>query len=55
MKEAFAAEKLLIETHGNVLAATAFLFGMGAPELSKKNLDDHDPHYQVIITAIATK
>jgi hypothetical protein len=38
-----------------VLAATAFLFGMGSPEISKEKLDDHDPHYQVIITAVAEK
>jgi SAM-dependent methyltransferase len=55
LKEAFLPEKFVIQTHGNVLAATAFLYGMGATELSRKKLDDHDPHYQLIITAVATK
>jgi SAM-dependent methyltransferase len=55
LKEAFSPDKTVIETHGNVLAATAFLFGMGSPEISKEKLDDHDPHYQVIITAVAEK
>ena len=55
LSEVFEAEKIVIQTHGNVLAATAFLFGMGATELPAKKLDDHDPHYQLIITAIATK
>ncbi len=55
LTEAFMPEKFVIQTHGNVLAATAFLFGMGATELSQEKLNDHDPHYQVIITAVATK
>jgi glycosyltransferase involved in cell wall biosynthesis len=44
-----------IKTHGNVFIASAFLYGMGVNEVKKKQLDHHDPHYQVIITAKATK
>ena len=32
-----------------------FLYGMGLPEIKKEQLDYQDPHYQVIITASATK
>jgi hypothetical protein len=44
-----------IETFGNVFIASAFLYGMGVNEVKKKQLDYNDPHYQVIITAKATK
>ncbi len=54
LKENFAGETV-INTHGNVLAATAFLYGMGRYELNEATLNSHDPHYQVIITAACKK
>ena len=53
--EVFPADHVQTTTHGNVLVASAFLFGMGLPELKKEEMDTHDPHYQVIITARAVK
>lgn len=53
--EHFDKEKIKLETFGNVLVATAFLYGMGLPEISKKKMDVHDKHFQVIIAGIATK
>ena len=53
--EVFPEGSVITETHGNVMVATAFLWGMGQPELKKEELDAHDPHYQVIITVAATK
>ena len=53
--ETFVPENIVTKTHGNVLAATAFLYGLGAPELTEKKLNVNDSNYQVIITAIATK
>ncbi|MFD2515168.1 glycosyltransferase [Pontibacter locisalis] len=44
-----------INTHGNVFAATAFLYGMGLAEVSKEKLDYNDPHYQVIVSVKAQK
>jgi hypothetical protein len=44
-----------LQTHGNVLAATAFLQGLAVEDLRPPELDRHDPHYQVIITARAVK
>jgi SAM-dependent methyltransferase len=55
LAESFPQGNLEIQTHGNVLVAAAFLYGMGLPELKKQQMDVVDPHYQVIITAIATK
>ena len=55
MGEYFAEDKISINTYGNVLVASAFLYGMGLPEITKKQLDHHDPHYQVIITVAVVK
>lgn len=53
--DAFGADNVIVETHGNVLAACAFLHGLAAQELTLDELDYHDPDYQVIITVRATK
>lgn len=55
LAEVFPTEHTTVDTFGNVLAATAFLYGMGLPEVKKAQLDETDPHYQVIITACAQK
>lgn len=55
LSEIFPVRNIEVETFGNVMVATAFLFGMGLPELTKDHLDYNDPHYQVIITATAIK
>jgi SAM-dependent methyltransferase len=53
--EAFGEENVVVETHGNVLAACAFLHGLAAAELTTKELNTNDPDYQVIITVRAQK
>jgi SAM-dependent methyltransferase len=55
LSETFPSARVELETFGNVFVATAFLYGMGLSEVTKEELDDHDPHFQVIITAKATK
>jgi len=55
LSEVFPAQNIAVNTHGNVYVASAFLYGMGLPEISKENMDYHDPHYQVIIAAKAIK
>lgn len=51
----FFSESIEVATYGNVLVATAFLYGIGMQEIDKKKLDINDPHYQVIITGVAKK
>jgi SAM-dependent methyltransferase len=51
----FPASSLAIETHGNVLSAIGFLHGIALEELTREELDHHDPHYQVIIAVRAVK
>jgi len=51
----FPAGGVEIEAHGNVLAASAFLYGMAAEELDHGELDARDPDYQVVITIRAVR
>ena len=55
LSEIFPLDNVEVKTYGNVLAAAAFLYGIGLPELKKEQIEFTDPHYQVIITAVAVK
>jgi hypothetical protein len=50
---AFAGGAVTIGAHGNVLAASAFLYGMTAEELEREELEARDEDYQVVITVRA--
>ena len=54
-EEAFPGANFEIEAHGNVLAAVAFLEGLAVRELSKEELDHHDPDYELLISVRAIK
>ena len=49
----FGAEYVSVETHGNVLAACAFLYGLSMTDLKVSELDYNDPDYQLSITVRA--
>jgi SAM-dependent methyltransferase len=51
----FGAAQVELESYGNVLAAIAFLHGIGAEELGEDELGAADPDFQVLIAARATK
>jgi glycosyltransferase involved in cell wall biosynthesis/SAM-dependent methyltransferase len=51
----FRPEAVVVETHGNVFAATAFLYGLAVEELDRSDLDVDDPSYPVIVMARAIK
>ncbi|ANE49633.1 glycosyltransferase [Flavisolibacter tropicus] len=53
--ECFSPDAINVQTHGNVLSATSFLYGMGVIELTNHQLNYTDPHYQLVITATAKK
>lgn len=53
--EPFRPENVTVEAHGNVLSATAFLYGLCAEDLRPEELDHQDPDYEVLITVRATK
>jgi glycosyltransferase involved in cell wall biosynthesis/SAM-dependent methyltransferase len=55
MEETFPGASIDLKTYGNVYIATAFIYGLGLPEIKHEFLDVHDPCYQVIIAIRATK
>lgn len=46
--ELYAGAKVEIQSFGNVCVATAYLYGMGLPEISLDKLTYYDPQFQVI-------
>ena len=54
-EEAFPADAVNVETHGNVLAAISLLHGLATEELRRDELEHHDPEYEVLLTAKAVK
>jgi hypothetical protein len=54
-QETFPASCIQIKTYGNVLTATAFLYGMAVEELKQEEMDFLDEDYQVIIAVMARK
>ena len=53
--DVFSPENVTVETYGNALVACAFLSGRASQELKRKELDYHDPDYQVSIAVRAVK
>ena len=54
-EESFLPGSFHVESHGNVLAAMAFLQGIAWQELDPDELVHHDPDFPVTITLRATK
>ncbi len=51
----FPEDQVQTETFGNVLTATAFLYGMAAEELKQQEMELFDPDYEVVIAVRAVK
>jgi SAM-dependent methyltransferase len=51
LADAFGAGRAEVTTYGNVLAATGFLYGLGAGELTPEELAVRDPAFPVIVGA----
>jgi SAM-dependent methyltransferase len=54
-EEAFGAEGVELETHGNVRLAAAFLYGLAAEELPPDVLTESDRDYPVLVCVCARK
>lgn len=54
-QEYFPKGNCMVEVHGNVLAAIAFLHGLAAEELHEEELDYQDPDYEIVVTVRAIK
>ena len=53
--EVFQPRNVNVEAHGNVFAASAFLYGFATEELKPRDLDYRDPDYELLITIRAMK
>ena len=53
--EFFPAAATRVGGHGNVLAATAFLYGLAVAELRPGELDYYDPGFEICITVRAVR
>jgi Methyltransferase domain len=53
--EVFGADQIVIQAHGNVLSAMAFLIGMAQEELSPTELETNDPYFPLVIAIRAVK
>ena len=53
--EAFDPAGVSVEAYGNVLAATAFLHGLSAEELSESELLHRDRDFEVLLAVRAAK
>lgn len=51
----FGESHVQVHTYGNVLTATAFLHGVVSEELTARELEYHDPAYEVLIGVRAIK
>jgi len=54
-EEIFGEGNVEVETFGNVLSATGFLFGLGLYDLAPEELDVRDPAFEVIVAVRAVK
>ena len=55
LEERFQSDTVAVEAHGNVFAATAFLYGLAVEELDRADLDVDDANFPVIVAARAVK
>jgi len=53
--EFFPSHAVKTQAYGNVLTTLAFLHGLAAEELSREELDYHDPDYEQVISVRAVK
>lgn len=53
--DVFQPENVTVKSYGNVLVASAFLYGLASHELTQQELDYIDPDYQLSITVRAVK
>lgn len=51
----FPTTGVTVDHYGNVLSATAFLYGLAEDELKRRELDVHDPYCPVLVTGRAVK
>jgi peptidoglycan/xylan/chitin deacetylase (PgdA/CDA1 family) len=53
--DVFQPANVVVEAYGNVLTASAFLYGFSADELRQEDLEYRDPEYDLLVTVRARK
>jgi SAM-dependent methyltransferase len=53
--DVFGAANVEVRTHGNVLAASAFLYGAAVEEIPREKLDVNDPFFPLIVSVRAAR
>jgi SAM-dependent methyltransferase len=53
--DVFGSEFVSVEAHGNVLSAIAFLHGLAAEELTRAELEENAPEYELLVGIRAVK
>jgi SAM-dependent methyltransferase len=53
--DAFGADRVEVHSFGNVLTASAFLYGLSSRELRPDELATHDPRYPLVIAVRAVR
>ena len=51
----FGTGQVSVESKGNILTAISFLHGLAVEDLPPEAFETHDPHFEVILTARATR
>jgi SAM-dependent methyltransferase len=54
-ERSWPGDEVEVASDGNVLAASAFLYGIAAEELSREKLAAHDPNYPVVVCIRAVR
>lgn len=55
LEKVFSKALVRVESYGNMLAGQAFWVGMSQEDLSENELEFNDPHYPLIVSAVASK
>lgn len=53
--DVFGTQHITVQSYGNSLVAVAFLEGLAHEELTRAELDTHDPYFPLVITVQAVK
>ena len=54
-EEAFEPANVTVDSYGNVVTASAFLYGLATEDMTRRELELHDPDFQMIIGIKANK
>jgi len=54
-EDVFQPSNVVVEAYGNVLTASAFLYGFSADELRREDLEYRDPEYDLLVTVRVRK